>query len=246
MAGSDDSRDINLNIAKNSVGDVKKVMQILISKQSQLKKYPMPTEDLHGNDKKILSLLGKDDVSHYSFSGMKRKLNVHQQSLTRALARLEDLGYIEKSSAGYRLNNKVEITEMPANEIKEATSIQPRNVTSLLLHARIPVRIDIQKILSGLRGKWFDRYRFLGSKSISNGYVVRWLNEDASFELILTLVGNYCIIDTTAASEELKLNAMLGASRLIKEIVRIVQQRLHGLIINPIGNNHIGFAHQMN
>jgi DNA-binding Lrp family transcriptional regulator len=221
-------------------------MQILVSKQAHLKKIPILTEELHGNDKKILSLLGKEDASHYSFSGMKRKLNVHQQSLARALARLEDLGFIEKTSVGYRLNKNVENIEISTDDVRETTSIIPRNVTSLLLHARIPVRIDIQKILVGLRGKWFDKYRFLGSKSISNGYVVRWLEEDGSFELILTVVGNYCIIDTNAPSEDLKLNAMLGASRLIKEITKIVQQRLHDLTINPIGNNHIGFAQQMN
>jgi hypothetical protein len=76
--------------------------------------------------------------------------------------------------------------------------------------------------------------------------VLRWLNEDGSFELILTIVGNYCIIDTNAASEELKLDAMLGASRLTKEITRIVQRRLHDFMISPIGNNHIGLAQQMN
>jgi DNA-binding HxlR family transcriptional regulator len=235
-----------LNTNKNSAGDVKKVMQILISKQSHLNESPMLIKELHGNDKKILSLLSKEDTSHYSFTGMKRKLNVHQQSLTRALARLEDLGFIEKSSAGYKLNKNGEITEMLADSINSITSICPRNVTSLLLHARIPVRIDIQKILIGLRGKWFDKYRFIGSKSISNGYVLRWLNEDGSFELILTIVGNYCIIDTNAASEELKLDAMLGASRLTKEITRIVQRRLHDFMISPIGNNHIGLAQQMN
>ncbi len=235
-----------MNTNKNSVGDVEKVMQILISKQSHLNESPMLTKELHGNDKKILSLLSKEDTSHYSFTGMKRKLNVHQQSLARALARLEDLGFIEKSSAGYKLNKKVEITEMLADSINTLTSIFPRNVTSLLLHARIPVRIDIQKILIGLRGKWFDKYRFIGSKSISNGYVLRWLNEDGSFELILTIVGNYCIIDTNATSEELKLDAMLGASRLIKEITRIVQRRLRDFMINPIGNNHINLAQQMN
>jgi DNA-binding HxlR family transcriptional regulator len=114
-----------LNTNKNSAGDVKKVMQILISKQSHLNESPMLIKELHGNDKKILSLLSKEDTSHYSFTGMKRKLNVHQQSLTRALARLEDLGFIEKSSAGYKLNKNGEITEMLADSINSITSICP-------------------------------------------------------------------------------------------------------------------------
>jgi DNA-binding MarR family transcriptional regulator len=191
-------------------------------------------------------LLSREDTSHYSFTGMKRKLNVHQQSLTRALARLEDLGFVEKSLAGYRLNKKVEIAEITDANVNKLSSIFPRNVTSQLLHARIPVRIDIEKILIGLHGKWFDKYRFIGSKSTSNGYVLKWLNEEGSFELILTIVGNYCIIDTNADSEELKLHAMFGASRLIREITKIVQRKLHGFRINAIGNNNIGLTPQMN
>ena len=44
--------------------------------------------------------------STYSFKALERKLNIHQQSLARALKRLVDLDLIEKTPAGYKLIKK--------------------------------------------------------------------------------------------------------------------------------------------
>ena len=41
--------------------------------------------------------------STYSFKALERKLDIHQQSLSRALKRLLDLNLIEKTSSGYKL-----------------------------------------------------------------------------------------------------------------------------------------------
>ena len=60
-------------------------------------------EEFHNNDSKILSLLNQQTGSYYSFKGLMRKLNLHQQSLTRALGRLEHLGLIRRSEHGYKL-----------------------------------------------------------------------------------------------------------------------------------------------
>src|SRR5919112_6317638 len=59
--------------------------------------------DFHNNDNKILALLNEDG-SNYSFKGLMRKLNLHQQSLSRALRRLEEMDLVEKSPVGYRLS----------------------------------------------------------------------------------------------------------------------------------------------
>ena len=68
----------------------KKSIQVQIPKPGNVKESPkLDDEELHNNDKKILSLLINENSSHFSFTGMKRKLNVHQQSLARALARLK-------------------------------------------------------------------------------------------------------------------------------------------------------------
>ncbi len=44
--------------------------------------------------------------STYSFKALERKLDIHQQSLTRALKRLGYLNLIEKTPHGYKLIKK--------------------------------------------------------------------------------------------------------------------------------------------
>jgi DNA-binding HxlR family transcriptional regulator len=69
---------------------------------------PLTDDVLHLNDSKILLLMGQEIRSNYSFKGLIRKLNLHQQSLTRALIRLEDMKLVEKSSIGYKLTENGE------------------------------------------------------------------------------------------------------------------------------------------
>ena len=64
---------------------------------------PISATDFHNNDNKILALLNEAG-SNYSFKGLMRKLNLHQQSLSRALHRLEEMELVEKSPVGYQLS----------------------------------------------------------------------------------------------------------------------------------------------
>src|SRR5215208_8119189 len=59
--------------------------------------------DFHNNDNKILAVLNEAG-SNYSFKGLMRKLDLHQQSLSRALHRLEEMELVERSAVGYRLS----------------------------------------------------------------------------------------------------------------------------------------------
>src|SRR5919112_5334711 len=68
--------------------------------------HTMLTTDLRNNDRKILSLLNEEIWSTYSFKALERKLDIHQQSLARALKRLRELDLVEKTPTGYRLIKK--------------------------------------------------------------------------------------------------------------------------------------------
>ncbi|MGI0049673.1 MAG: MarR family transcriptional regulator, partial [Nitrososphaera sp.] len=74
-----------------------KAAQILVEEET------LSTADFHNNDNKILSVLNEAG-SNYSFKGLMRKLGLHQQSLSRALHRLEEMGLVERSPVGYRLS----------------------------------------------------------------------------------------------------------------------------------------------
>src|SRR3954451_5352405 len=73
-------------------------------------------DDLRNNDKKILVLLSEEVWSTYSFKALERKLDIHQQSLSRALKRLEYLNLIEKTPYGYKIKGK---NNLPLTSIKQ-------------------------------------------------------------------------------------------------------------------------------
>src|ERR671925_1209431 len=88
----------------------KAAQQILVEEDS------LSATDFHNNDNKILALLNEAG-SNYSFKGLMRKLNLHQQSLSRALHRLEEMELVEKSPVGYRLT-KAGANAMPRIELQ--------------------------------------------------------------------------------------------------------------------------------
>ena len=178
---------------------------------------------------------------------MKRKLNVHQQSLARALARLEELGLVEKSDAGYGLNKNAEVFTSSGKIVKKPSRIFSKSsINFQLLHASIPVQIEVEQILIGLHGKWFDKYRFVELKKTNNGYALKWVNEATSFELTLIIIGNYCVIETNAISGESRLEAMFGASRIIKAITTILQRKLDDFSVSTIKIDEISLTEHVN
>src|SRR5919197_726360 len=87
-------------VAEKQVITGKAAQQILIEEEEE---DSLSATDFHNNDNKILALLNEAG-SNYSFKGLMRKLNLHQQSLSRALHRLEEMELVEKSPVGYRLS----------------------------------------------------------------------------------------------------------------------------------------------
>ena len=83
---------------ENTISNQNRAYQLLINDTETIS-----TRDLRQNDNRILSFFSKESGSNYSFRGLMRSLNIHQQSLARALDRLEDLGLIERSTSGFRL-----------------------------------------------------------------------------------------------------------------------------------------------
>src|SRR3954447_20374218 len=113
-------------------------------------------DDLRNNDKKILVLLSEEVWSTYSFKALERKLDIHQQSLSRALKRLEYLNLIEKTPYGYKLKGKnvFPLTSIKQNnqseEHEESISFEtkPKKRFNQLIQIRIPIKSNIDIIVN--------------------------------------------------------------------------------------------------
>ncbi|HXS59815.1 MAG TPA: hypothetical protein VN703_03275 [Candidatus Sulfopaludibacter sp.] len=199
--------------------------------------YPLSINDLHNNDKKILSLLDEEICSTYSFKAIQRKLDIHQQSLARALKRLVYLELVEKSPTGYKLNKKNMFTSkafensqlVEEEENTEVTKAKKR--FNQLIQMRIPIKTSIELIANRLIGKWFGDLRWFGLIKKETALTFQWIainkyNNNNLFQINVNIVSEYIVIECNAVSDKEKIEAMLYSNRIVNEIMKILQSNL--------------------
>ncbi|HET7149132.1 MAG TPA: ArsR family transcriptional regulator [Candidatus Nitrosopolaris sp.] len=191
--------------------------------QSQMPSELQLIQDFRSNDNKILSLLNQQQGSYFSFKGLMRKLNLHQQSLSRSLSRLKELGLIQRSVNGYKLNkSEHHIPVMPLPDNKT------RNDYKQLLETYIPTGIKTEEIVQALNGRWFSRIRWIGLMESEIGHTLQWISEARSFQINVRIIFNHLIIETNALSDEDKIEAMVGSCKIFEQITKLFQTRLQG------------------
>ena len=195
-------------------------------------------DDFRMNDNKILSLLNRDAGSnYYSFRGLMRKLNLHQQSLARSLNRLQDLGLIEKSDTGYKLT-KDGILVLSKGNAKSSHKTKNGKEFIQLLQTYIPVNVKSRDLIHALIGKWFNNLRWTGLIESELGCMLQWISDDGSFQVNLRIVCDYIVIETNAISHREKIEAMIGSYRIFEHIAKISQKKLENVNAYLINVNY--------
>lgn len=191
-----------------------KTAQILVEEEA------LSAADFHNNDNKVLSVLNEAG-SNYSFKGLMRKLNLHQQSLSRALHRLEEMGLVEKSPVGYRLSkdggsaiSRVGLQSPKGREYRQ------------LLQSYIPLNVRAVEIVRQLAGRWFKNLRWIGMIDSGTGYTLQWSGDDGSFQINLRMISDYIVIETNASTEKEKVDAMVGSYAIYEQITKAMQSML--------------------
>jgi hypothetical protein len=170
-----------------------------------------------------------------------RSLNIHQQSLARALDRLEDLGLIERSTSGFRLTKDGKSMTSNHHFLKENINTNIQRKYSPLLQTYIPIRIKTSEIAENLVGKWFDKLRWAGLLNDGSLYILQWVsvengiqsgpvhnttNISTPFMVNLRLMSDYIIIETNAISMREKVDAMIASHRILHLLTNLFQKRL--------------------
>ncbi len=187
--------------------------------------FPVSINDLHNNDKKILSLLNEEMCSTYSFKAIQRKLDIHQQSLARALKRLGYLELIEKSPAGYKLIKKniplsKDLFENSQVEEEYPELFEAKKRFNQLIQIRIPIKNSIDLIVNRLIGKWFGDLRWFGLIKKETALTLQWIainkyNNDNLFQINVNIISEYIVIECNAVSDKEKIEAMLYSNRIV-------------------------------
>ncbi len=169
--------------------------------------------DLTSRDSNILHAIQEEGLTVFAFDGLKRFLGVHQEMLSRVLDRLEDEGLLEKVSEGYRLTDRG--SQLVARPL---SSTQPRIpiVKSLLPHD-----VDVQRIIAGLKGRWFGSLRWLGYSQNEDGLVLKWITEEDSIQIDAKFTENYLSIDAKVGEEKDVSQAVKASHQLMSHISQL-------------------------
>ncbi len=159
---------------------------------------------LNERDTNVLNVIEEEDLASFAFEGLKRRLGVHPETLSRALYRLEDQGIVEKETEGYRVTSK-------AKELLKAHSLSTRASSVHLLQTLLPPKIPIQQVVSNLKGKWFGVLRWLGYSKNNESITLKWITEDGRTTISANFQYNQLIIDAKIIGED-DLNIALRAS----------------------------------
>lgn len=199
------------------------------------------TSDLRHNDSRILSLFGKDSDSNYSFRGLMRSLNIHQQSLARALDRLVDLGLIERSHSGIRLTKDGRSIASVNDFKEEISSSNIQRKYAPLLQTYVPIMMKTSEMVKNLVGKWFDKLRWAGMTNEGSLYILQWVsiengnhsspndtttNITSPFQVNLRVMSDYILIESNAITTREKVDAMIASYKILHLLTKLFQSRL--------------------
>jgi hypothetical protein len=174
---------------------------------------PSPTFDepeesnLTPRDTGVLQTIMEEGLTVFTFDGLKRLTGLHQEKLSRIIDRLEEEGLLEKVAEGYRITARGNDTiPRPIGSAQ-----QPMPIVQSLL----PRDIDLQRIISGLKGRWFGGLRWLGYTQNDEGIVLKWIAEEDGIQIDARFTDSYLSID-----------AKIGEGKEVSQAVKAAHQLL--------------------
>ena len=186
-----------------------------------------PDYSLGERDTDVLSVINSEDLTVFTFDGLKRRLGLHPETLSRILARLEQEGLLTKEAHGYKVTPK--ITKLKLHEPRTEENHVP------LLQTYLPSNVQIQHLIANLSGKWFGALRWFGLAENSRGVAMKWVTEDGGIQINATIADSTLTIEASWSFESTsdffycdcfgtEGSGSLNPFRIIK--------RMHGNLVN--------------
>lgn len=148
------------------------------------------------NDLEILHAIGDDiDVRELSFQGIRRKLGLHQETLSRALHRLQRDGYVERLEHAYKVSLKGMNTILSGHHQSTAKAA-PGPYSVVLLNAILPNDLNVQKLIDSLSFRWFGNLRWLGSTMSAESATLSWITNETGLKISMRIRDNAVAIET--------------------------------------------------
>jgi hypothetical protein len=131
--------------------------------------------DFDDRELEVLNFLSSEQNAYFTFQGLRRRLGLHQETLTRTLKRLEEANAIERSSEGYRIR--------AGSNDSFSFSVRTNQSFKQVIDAYLPAEIDVTFLYERLKGRWFSNFRWLGHSHDGQELSMSWISEDGQMQL---------------------------------------------------------------
>jgi DNA-binding Lrp family transcriptional regulator len=132
--------------------------------------------DLREHDREVLEFLSQDPSSHVAFQGLRRRLGIHPEKLSRALHRLAQDELVERTELGYRATAR-------AMGVVSPSPLRSEDPGITILQTYVPASVDLRGLVQALRGTWIGPLRWYGLSEFPDGVRLAWALEDDSIRL---------------------------------------------------------------
>jgi hypothetical protein len=187
----------------------------------------IPDWSLSERDVDVLAFLSEEEFHFFTFEGLKRRLGLHPETLSRILDRLEAEGAIKKSNEGYTVTTEL------AKQLKHRAAYGGEN-RHVLLQTFLPSDLPVDLVISNLRGRWFGLLRWLGLAENSESVTLKWVTEDGSIQVEAKVTLNALSIEAKFVHGYNQDLALKAAYQLMTHISKITRHS-NAPMAKPVG-----------
>ena len=177
--------------------------------------------DLRENDRAVLEFLRGQSDAAVGFQGLRRRLGIHQEKLSRALQRLRRDDLVQKTDLGYRVSPR-------ALSMLSPTAIRPAGTRIPLLRTFLPFDVNLRDLAASMRGSWFGPLHWYGLTESPDEIVLSWVSDDGAFQIDARMRTGTLSIDGLIDDPALRPQMLLAAHELFRHLSETYRLGLRG------------------
>ncbi len=165
-------------------------------------------------DAEVVKTIEEEELSVFTFDGLRRITGAHPETLSRSLERLEEDGWVVKSPEGYSITEKARGSFVLRPAFGGSKKVP-------ILHTFLPYEASARIVVAALKGRWFDSIRWVGMSDSEEGLVMKWVTDDGAALIGARFSAGQLDIDAKVAKEADLPKAVRAAHQLMGRISRL-------------------------
>lgn len=159
----------------------------------------------------VLVELAREKEGRTAFQGLRRRLGLHQQALTRTLRRLERQGVILHDEKGYALTGQGQVALRGRGALATRGDLLP------VLQALLPPTVTAEDVAARLAKRWFRDLRWYGRADSPTGTTLTWLSLDAGRMVRVRFAGGMAVLEVEVPPGE-RLGSFPAAQAVLRAL----------------------------